>query len=112
MLRSAKNFLAIVFAIVTILWLVATAKAAGPRNPYSGFNLSGVNWGSMQWERDQRAGRVVWPYYNAPAQGVGRVSSGKVGASGGGGTGAVNQGEIQRPAQRSYSTRSARRWRR
>ena len=46
--------------------LGGTATAAGPRNPYSSFNLSGVNYGSQQWERDQRAGRVVWPYYNVP----------------------------------------------
>ena len=38
-----------------------TALAAGPRNPYSSFNLSGINYGSQQWERDQRAGRVVEP---------------------------------------------------
>jgi hypothetical protein len=40
--------------------------AAGPRNPYSSFNLSGVNYGAQQWERAQREGRRVWPYYNQP----------------------------------------------
>lgn len=30
------------------------AFAISPRNPYRSFNLSGVNYGSMQWERAQR----------------------------------------------------------
>ena len=28
--------------------------AVSPRNPYRSFNLSGVNYGSMRWERTQR----------------------------------------------------------
>jgi len=51
--------------------LATPAVAAGPRNPYSSFNLSGINYGAQQWERDQRAGRVVWPYYNTPSRGRG-----------------------------------------
>lgn len=73
------------------------ARAAGPRNPYSSFNLSGINWGSQQWERDQRAGRVVWPYYNVPGYNVpGRTSSGRsnvsVGGVNGGGGMVIQQG--------------------
>jgi len=45
------------------------ALARNPPNPYSSFNLSGINYGSMQWERDQRDGKVVWPYYNVPQRG-------------------------------------------
>ena len=66
--------------------------AAGPRNPYAGFNLSGINWGSQQWERDQRAGRVVWPYYNVPERSGSRTTIA--------------------PAGNPRSPRAARRWRR
>ena len=50
------------------LGLALPAEAAGPRNPYSSFNLSGINYGSQQWERAQRQGKVVWPYYNVPSR--------------------------------------------
>ena len=53
--------------IVSCCGLFATeARAVSPRNPYRTFNLSGVNYGSMQWERAQRQGKRVWPYYNTP----------------------------------------------
>ena len=40
--------------------LVATpSEAISPQNPYRSFNLSGINYGSMQWERAQREGRRV-----------------------------------------------------
>jgi hypothetical protein len=47
------------FAIIVIVALGITAPsrsalAISPRNPYRGFNLSGVNYGSMRWERTQR----------------------------------------------------------
>jgi hypothetical protein len=35
----------------------AAAAARGPispRNPYRSFNISGINYGSMQWEREHR----------------------------------------------------------
>jgi len=74
----------VVLAAICGLGLLASpATAAGPRNPYSSFNLSGINWGAQQWERDQRAGRVVWPYYNVPGRGgSGTVRSGTVVGSG------------------------------
>ena len=118
MLRSAKNLLAIVFAVATIIWLVATAKAAGPRNPYSSFNLSGINYGAQQWERAQRQGKVVWPYYNVPSRGATRTASRGSGLSvggviaGGGNAGTIIQGGSYRPAQRYSTSRSSRRWRR
>lgn len=59
-------------AAVAIAMLLGTGLAsraeARPRNPYSSFNLSGVNYGAMQWERAQREGRRVWPYYNTPSR--------------------------------------------
>jgi len=65
-------------------------EARSPQNPYSSFNLSGVNYGAMQWERAQRQGKRVWPYYTTPSRGASRgnaVSVSGVGAGGyGGGT--------------------------
>jgi len=60
------------------------ASAISPQNPYRSFNLSGINYGSMQWERAQREGRRVWPYFNdpAPSRGVPTMSVGGVGAGG------------------------------
>ena len=66
-----------------LLAMAVSAQAAGPRNPYSSFNLSGINYGAQQWERAQRDGRRVWPYYNTP----GRTSSSS-GISAGGAVGA------------------------
>ena len=84
-----------------------TAQAAGPRNPYSSFNLSGINYGAQRWEQDQRAGRVVWPYYNTPSRSYSRGSNVSVGGVTGGAGGAV----IQSGAYRS-TPRAVRRWRR
>ena len=61
----------------------AVALARNPPNPYSSFNLSGINYGSMQWERDQRAGKRVWPYYNQPSGGGARSTVSAGGLSGG-----------------------------
>ena len=85
---------------------VAPVAAAGPRNPYSSFNLSGVNYGAQQWDRAQREGRRVWPYYNTPSRSYG---GGTVTAGGfvGGVGGAVSQGGVYRSAPRAV-----RRWRR
>jgi hypothetical protein len=85
-----------------VLFVTArSAVAAGPRNPYSSFNLSGINYGAQQWERDQRAGRVVWPYYNVPSRGTPRGGTTTVGGMGGAGTSAavVTRGS-DRPAPR------------
>ena len=87
--------------------LAAPASAAGPRNPYSSFNLSGINYGAQQWDRDQRAGRVVWPYYNTPSRSYSRGSNVSVGGFTGAGGGAVIQGGSYRS-----TPRTVRRWRR
>ena len=55
--------------------LAATPSAAvSQQNPYRSFNLSGINYGSMQWERAQREGRSVWPYFNTPPRPAPRSS--------------------------------------
>ena len=101
---SGLLFLFFVAGIV-VTGPATTAQAAGPQNPYSSFNLSGINYGSQQWVRDQRAGRVVWPYYNTPSRSYSRGSNVSVG--GVTGAGAVIQGGTYRS-----SPRTVRRWRR
>ena len=43
--------------------LAASESASGAiisaRNPYRSFNISGINYGSMQWERTHRGGRAT-----------------------------------------------------
>lgn len=71
---------------MAVLAMPTTTRAQSPRNPYSGFNLSGINYGSMQWERAQQQGRRVWPYYNTPSRGSSRgtmVTGGTVVGGGG-----------------------------
>jgi hypothetical protein len=50
--------LALLFLLAgTALVIDARTTQAAPvslRNPYRSFNLSGVNYGSMQWERQHR----------------------------------------------------------
>jgi hypothetical protein len=78
------------------------AEAAGPRNPYSSFNLSGINYGAQQWDRAQREGRSVWPYFNTPVRNSSRGSGVSVGGFVGGGGGAgtiIQRGSYQRPAR-------------
>ena len=112
---------ALVAALVAgcgIAWSALPAEAAGPRNPYSSFNLSGINYGAQQWERAQRQGRVVWPYYNVPSRSYTRGSTRSSGVyvggviAGGRGAGTIIQGGSYRPTQRAYTTRASRRWRR
>lgn len=77
-------------ALVALLGVASPTEARNPPNPYSSFNLSGINYGSMQWEKAQRQGKRVWPYYNTPSRNYYRgdaVSVGGVGRGGyGGGT--------------------------
>lgn len=84
-----RRFLPLLAAVVAGLTVSASpALARNPPNPYSSFNLSGINYGSMQWERDQRAGKKVWPYFNQPTGGGAR-STVSAGGWGGGAGGAV-----------------------
>lgn len=111
---------ALVATLVALASLAASTRveAAGPRNPYSSFNLSGINYGSQQWERAQRQGKVVWPYYNVPSRSYGRSSSRTAGVyvggmvAGGSGAGTIIQGGSYRAPQRSYQPRTSRRFRR
>jgi hypothetical protein len=91
----------------------APVAAVSPHNPYRTFNLSGINYGSMQWERAQREGRRVWPSYNAPSRTVTARSGAWVGAvaGGGGGVGTVVEAGGSRSVPRS-TPRTFRRWRR
>ena len=117
-MRAVKHLLVMLFALASLIWLIATAQAAGPRNPYSSFNLSGINYGAQQWERAQRQGKVVWPYYNVPSRTSSRGSSRGSGVyvggviAGGSNAGTIIQGGSYRPAQRASSSRSYQRSRR
>ena len=91
-MRSARSFCLAALAVAALLALGGTAAARNPRNPYSSFNLSGINYGSMQWEKAQRQGKRVWPYYNTPAGQSSRIGNVTVGGFGGAGGGAVIQG--------------------
>ena len=83
----------LVIACGFALAFAAEARAVSPRNPYRSFNLSGINYGSMQWEKAQQQGKRVWPYYNTPSRSSSRGGSVAVGGfSGAGGGGAVIQG--------------------
>ncbi len=95
------------FAALAACAFATSAHAAGPRNPYSGFNLSGINYGAQQWDRAQQQGRRVWPYYNQPSGSYYRGGNVSVGGFGGGGGGAVVSGGGYRS-----SSRAVRRWRR
>jgi hypothetical protein len=106
-MRIQRLCVLLLLAGIVVTGPATTAQAAGPRNPYSSFNLSGINYGAQQWERDQRAGRVVWPSYNTPSRSFYRGSNVSVGGFTGGGGGAVIQGGSYRS-----SPRAVRRWRR
>ena len=77
--------LVVIPVLVCVAAWAGTAAAISPQNPYRSFNLSGINYGSMQWERAQRHGRRVWPYFNAPApaRGAPVTAVGGFGAGGG-----------------------------
>ena len=118
MTKVRSTLVATLVAGCGIAWSALPAEAAGPRNPYSSFNLSGINYGAQQWDRAQRQGKVVWPYYNVPSRGYSGGSSRNSGVyvggviAGGSGVGTIIQGGSYRPAPRAYSSRSVRRWRR
>ena len=59
--------LAVACGLGLCLAFAAEARAVSPRNPYRTFNLSGLNYGSMQWEKAQRQGKRVGPSSNTPA---------------------------------------------
>ena len=90
-MRFVRQLTLLCLTVAVLVSMPGRAEARGPRNPYSSFNLSGINYGSMQWERAQRQGKRVWPYYNTPSRTVSRSrgSAVTVGGVGGGGAGGV-----------------------
>ncbi len=79
----ARPLVAITVAVASLWFAGSTAEARNPRNPYSSFNLSGINYGAQQWDRAQRQGKRVWPYYNTPSRSYRQgVTAGVVGGSG------------------------------
>ena len=111
-MRTLRHVLLPAVAL-TIFVPAAPAQAISPQNPYRSFSLSGINYGSMQWERDQRAGRRVWPYFNTPTRTTTRDSGVWVGGVVGGGSaaGTIIQAGGSNPVPRS-NPRVFRRWRR
>lgn len=94
-MKRLSPILAIAAAVV-LLAAPSPAWAGSPRNPYSSFNLSGINYGSMQWERAQQQGRRVWPYYNTPTRGTGRGTTVNGGSVVGGGGAAMTGRSVPR----------------
>jgi len=85
-MRLMLRFFVPAVALVAAVAVPTPAEAVSPRNPYRTFNLSGVNYGSMRWERAQQQGKRVWPYYNTPSRSYsrsGNVVGGGVTGSGG-----------------------------
>jgi hypothetical protein len=83
-MRLARSLAVPLLAVAVVATVGRPAAARSPRNPYSSFNLSGMNYGAMQWERAQRQGKRVWPYYNSPTPRYSRGGSvGTVGVGGG-----------------------------
>jgi hypothetical protein len=78
-------------ALAVALSVPTTAEAVSPRNPYRTFNLSGVNYGSMRWERAQQQGKRVWPYYNTPSRSYSRSGNVVVGGVTGSGGAVMTQ---------------------
>ena len=98
---AALGLSALGLSALGLAGLGGRAEAAGPRNPYSSFNLSGINYGAQQWDRAQREGRSVWPYFNTPVRNSSRSGvsvGGFVGGGGGAGT-IIQRGSYQRPAR-------------
>jgi hypothetical protein len=87
---------ACVVAVAACLLMATPAWARNPRNPYSSFNLSGINYGSMRWEQAQRQGKRVWPYYNTPTRTTSRGPAISGGYIGGGQAGVISQGSSSR----------------
>jgi hypothetical protein len=79
-MRFAHPLAPIAVALAALLLSTSSAEARSPRNPYSSFNLSGINYGAQQWDRAQRQGKRVWPYYNTPSRNY--RQGGTVGGSG------------------------------
>jgi hypothetical protein len=67
-MRRLRLFVVFAAACAAVLLGTLSAQAVSPRNPYRTFNLSGINYGSMQWERSHRQGTRAWPSKAAPTR--------------------------------------------
>ncbi len=99
----SRVVVATVIAVAGVCATAPEAHAVSPRNPYRSFNLSGVNYGSMQWERAQRQGKRVWPYYNTPSRGSSRGGTVVAGGAGAGGGAFMSSGSSR--SSRTYRRR-------
>ena len=106
-----KRILFLALLAVAVLGAVTPPRlafAVSPRNPYRSFNLSGVNYGSMRWERTQRQKQSSgsfnkWPVGNSRTRSsrsmrVDRFRNGIYISSGG-----VNNGTTQNKTMRTSS---------
>ncbi|MGI9177730.1 MAG: hypothetical protein ACR2IT_07730 [Pirellulales bacterium] len=82
-MHIVRQVIPVALVLAALLLPGSIAEARSPRNPYSSFNLSGINYGAQQWDRAQRQGKRVWPYYNTPSRSY--RQSGTVGVVGAGG---------------------------
>lgn len=96
-MHAARPLIPLAVLVAALLMPARPAEARSPRNPYSSFNLSGINYGAMQWERAQRQGKRVWPYYNTPSGSSSRGSGVSVGGVGNGG---FSGGTVRTPSRR------------
>ncbi|WP_437204874.1 hypothetical protein [Planctomicrobium sp. SH664] len=55
------------FLLMTALSVGADAAPISRNNPYRSFNISGINYGSMQWERAHRQKK---PVPSTPSRGL------------------------------------------
>jgi len=104
-MRRPARLLALAIVVGGGLFACLEAQAVSPRNPYRSFNLSGINYGSMQWERAQQQGKRVWPYYNTPSRNASRGSTVAVGGFSGAGGGAVMQRSSSQPRRGLFRRR-------
>jgi hypothetical protein len=104
-MRSKSTMFLAALACGVTFTFAAEARAVSPRNPYRSFNLSGINYGSMQWERAQQQGKRVWPYYNTPSRNYSRGSAVSVGGFSGAGGGAVVQRSSSQPRRGLFRRR-------
>jgi hypothetical protein len=104
-MRRPTQLLALAIIVGGALFACSEARAVSPQNPYRSFNLSGVNYGSMRWERAQQQGKRVWPYYNTPSRNYSRSSNVAVGGLSGAGGGAVMQRSSSQPRRGLFRRR-------
>ena len=73
-MHAVRSLIPLALLAAALLVPARPAEAVSPRNPYSSFNLSGVNYGAMQWERAvtvHTPGRQIsgnWPFLKGRLQ--------------------------------------------